>query len=69
MSDKLTDKQLSFLKLVKRSKKVDGWSQVSRALTSLVKEMNIPTLTEIKDRDGVTWVRLTEEGETIVKWV
>lgn len=69
MSVKLTDEQISFLKLIDRSPTVEGWSKVSSMLTPIVKDMNIPELMDIEDRDGVTFIRLTKSGEAIVKWI
>jgi hypothetical protein len=70
---KLTDKQFYLLKLVKRSQheQFEGWAPVSKCLWDLIPK--IPTdLVEVRPiaehQTLAGHVRLTQEGETLVKW-
>lgn len=68
---KIADRDISFLRLLRRSKEVgDGWRNVSMGFWSLVEEFGQPELIEVKPSgDGGGRVRLTERGSIVVDYL
>lgn len=71
---KLTDEELSLLHLVKRSQHIDfeGWAPVSKCLWDLIPQIpadlvEVRPIAEHQMLGG--HVRLTQDGETLVKWL
>jgi hypothetical protein len=67
---KLTDIQLSALKLIERSPDHDdGWRKCSPIIYSHLDKCLTPDLFESKRDEDNIFVRLTDEAATILKWL
>ena len=65
---KLTDNQKHLLKLIQRSNKTDGWSHVAETLRPFITAL-CAEIPELVIYDPEHKVRLTQEGETVLKWL
>ncbi len=67
---KLDKTTLDLLKLIERSDPKDGWYEVTIfGLFQLYENMPKGLVeTKLKDRNSF-WVRLTDEGKTLLKWL
>ena len=67
---KLTDKQTNIMRLIRRSTPSGGWYTVSKAVWPLVESADIPSdLLEVRLSDGAHSVRLTPNGEVVMKYL
>lgn len=72
MQVKVTKQKKSVLELIVRSADVgDGFRKVGVALVPLMLDLaaEIPELLEIRNDDVNTFVRLTEKGKTVLKYI
>jgi len=75
MSNKMSDGDRSFLKLVERScikqNREEGWARVSVQLRRMVQSGigSNPDLYDSKVEDGTLFVRLSEKGKIVAEYV
>lgn len=67
---KLTKKQADIMRLIRRSTLVDGWCRVSPPVWPVVADAHMPAeLLEVREIDGVHSVRVTHDGEVVMKYL
>jgi len=67
---KLTKKQADIMRLIRRSTPVDGWYLVSPPVWPVVADAHMPAeLLDAREIDGVHSVRVTHDGEVVMKYL
>lgn len=66
----LTDRQTNIMRLIRRSTPRDGWFSVSDQVWPVVEAAQMPPdLVEVRQNDGEHFIRLTDKGETVMKYL
>lgn len=65
---KISNGDMHLLRLIDKDKTVGGWAKVSNVVMPLVVRLPPELVTIEKHKDGSGHIKLTEEGETVLKW-